>query len=129
MAKKAAFISFDYDNDEFLRTGLVAQAKNPDSPFDIADRSIKEPLDGNWKEKAKGRIQRADLVIVLCGEKTHTAAGVASELKLAQELRKPYFLLKGYKDKNCTKPTPALSTDMIHDWTWPNLKALIDNAR
>lgn len=87
MGKKAAFISFDYDNDEFLRTALVEQARNPDSPFDIIDRSIKEPLDGDWKEKAKGRIRRADVMIVLCGESTHAAAGVAAEVKLAQEVK------------------------------------------
>lgn len=129
MAKKAIFISFDYDNDEFLRTALVGQSKHPDSPFDISDRSIKEPLDGNWKEKAKGRIERADLMIVLCGEKTHMAAGIAAEVKLAQELEKPYFLLWGYSDKTCTKPITALSTDKIYKWTWDNLKALIDGAR
>lgn len=68
MAKKAAFISFDYDNDEFLRTALVGQSNLPDSPFTFYDRSLKEHLTGDWKAKVKGRIQRADLVIVLCGE-------------------------------------------------------------
>jgi hypothetical protein len=129
MAKKATFISFDYDNDEFLKTALVGQADNEDSPFSIADRSIKEALDGNWKEKAKGRIQRAELMIVICGENTHTATGVSAELKIAQELGKPYFLLKGYKEKTCTRPTQALSTDQIYNWTWPNLKTLIDGGR
>ena len=129
MAKKAAFISFDYDNDEFLRTALVGQAKNSDSPFDIIDRSVKEPLDGDWKAKVKGRIQRADIVIVICGEKTHTASGVSIELQFAKEMNKPHFLLKGYPDKNCTKPTAASSTDKIYDWTWPNLKLLVGGSR
>ena len=129
MTKKSAFISFDYENDEFLRTALVGQAKNPDSPFEIVDRSVKEPLTGDWKEKVKGRIQRSDIVIVLCGEKTHTASGVAVELKIAQDIQKPYFLLKGYSDKNCTWPTSALSTDKMYNWTWPNLKLLIGGNR
>jgi integrase len=42
MALTSTFISFDYDHDEDLKTLLVGQAKNPDSPFWIADQSIKE---------------------------------------------------------------------------------------
>ncbi len=129
MASKATFISFDAEHDEFLKVALVGQADNPDSPFAITDRSIKEPLDGNWKEKARGRIQRADLMIVLCGVNTHTATGVAAEVRLAQETSTPYFLLRGYPDKICTKPTTALPSDKIYDWTWPNLKLLIGGSR
>jgi hypothetical protein len=38
------FTSFDFDHDESLRNLLVGQARNPDSPFEIADWSVKEPL-------------------------------------------------------------------------------------
>lgn len=129
MAKKSAFISFDYDHDEFLRTALVGQAKNTDSPFEIIDRSVKEHLVSDWKSKVKGRIQRADLVIVLCGKYTHLASGVSTELQIAKDLYKPYFLLWGYSDKTCTKPTTADATDKIYKWTWDNLKSLIGGAR
>src|SRR5690349_15488528 len=129
MAKKRAFISFDYDNDEGIKHMLAGQAKLPDSPFDFTDASVKEPLTGDWQAKVKRRLGNCDVMIVLCGTSTHTATGVAAELKIAQELRLPYFLLAGYADKNCTKPTSALSTDSIYNWTWPNLKALIDGAR
>ena len=47
MAKKRVFISFDYDNDSDLKTLLVGQAKNPDSPFEITDMSIKETISEN----------------------------------------------------------------------------------
>lgn len=129
MAKKTAFISFDYDNDEFLRTALVGQAEHPNSPFEIIDRSVRAPLLGDWKAKVRERIRRADLVIVLCGLNTHTASGVAIELQFAKDLGKPYFLLKGYKDKNCTWPSNAESHDKMYEWTWPNLTALIGGAR
>lgn len=128
MDKKAAFISFDYDHDEFLRTAIVGQSQLEDSPFSISDRSVKEHLTGDWKEKVKGRIQRADLVIVMCGEHTHEAAGVSVELQIAKDLKKPYFLLKGYKDKTCTKPTSGAS-DTLYNWTWDNLKLLIHGNR
>lgn len=129
MAKKRVFISFDFDHDEDLRNLLVGQAKNPDSPFDIADWSVKEPLSGDWKEQVRGRIRRTDLTIVICGEWTHTATGVAEELKITREEGKPYFLLWGRSDKVCKKPTSALPSDKIYKWTWDNLKALIGGAR
>jgi len=125
MAKKRVFISFDYDNDKFLKVALVEQANNEDSPFELADHSIKESLSGDWKEKAKVRIKKTDLMIVICGENTHTATGVSAELKIAQDHAVPYFLLKGYSDKICLKPTAALYTDKVYPWTWSNLKALV----
>ena len=43
MANKVrTFISFDYDNDKNIKAMLVGQAKNPDTPFEIADWSVKE---------------------------------------------------------------------------------------
>ena len=47
MSKIRVFTSFDYDHDEDLRTLLVGQAKNPDSPFEMADWSVKEPMTGD----------------------------------------------------------------------------------
>ena len=127
--KKATFISFDFDHDEFLRTALAGQAKHENSPFDIIDRSVKSAMVGDWKAKVQGRISRADLVIVICGENTHTAHGVSIELEIAKHLRKPFFLLKGYKNKNCTCPTSATSEDKMYEWTWENLNLLINGAR
>jgi len=129
MAGKRAFISFDFDHDEDLRTLLVGQAKNPDTPFEITDWSVKEAMTGDWKEKARRRIRQVDLVIVVCGEYTHTATGVSAELNIARDEKKPYFLLWGRKDKTCTKPTAAAATDKIYTWSWDGLKALIGGAR
>lgn len=129
MALKRAFISFDFDHDEDLRTLLAGQAKHPDSPFEIKDRSLKEPLTGDWKEKVRRRMDNVDVVIVICGEYTHTASGVAAELTIAREARKPYFLLWGRSERACTKPKTALDSDKIYKWTWENLKNLIGGAR
>jgi len=129
MAGKRVFISFDYDHDEDLRNLLVGQAKNPDTPFQIADWSVKEMMTGNWQEKVRTRIRQTELLIVICGEYTHTATGVSVELTIGRSEQKPYFLLEGRNGKNCTKPTAALSTDKIYRWTWDNLKLLIGGAR
>lgn len=129
MARKRAFISFDYDHDLDLKTMLVGQARHDDTPFDIADFSIKEHLSGDWKAKARTRIKGCDVVIVICGESTHTATGVSAELAIAQEERVSYFLLWGRNGKQCYKPTAAGSADKVYEWTWDNLKALINGAR
>jgi len=126
---KSAFISFDYDHDNLLPMFLSGQAKHEDSPFEIENRSVKKHLTGDWKTKVKGRIQRADLVIVICGEHTNTASGVAAELQIAKDLGKPYFLLIGYSGKTCTWPTTADENDKMYDWTWDNLKLLIGGKR
>jgi len=127
--KKRVFISFDVDHDEGTKKMLVGQAKLPDSPFDFTDASVKEPLTGDWEEKVRRRMTNIDVMIVLCGEHTHTASGVKAEVGIAQEKDTPYFLLAAYADKTCTKPTSAKSSDKVYKWTWDNLKALIGGSR
>ena len=129
VAKKRVFISFDYDNDEGAKTMLAGQAKLADSPFDFKDASVKEHLTGDWKEKVKRRMDNVDVVVVLCGAHTQTAAGVAAELEIAREKQKPYFLLAAYSDKSCSKPKSAAATDKLYKWTWDNLKSLIGGGR
>jgi len=129
MAKKRVFISFDYDHDLDLKNLLIGQAKNEDSPFEIADFSIKEAISEDWKKKARTRIKGCDVVAVICGEETDTASGINAEVKIAQEEKVDYFLLWGRKDKTCKKPTAAKSTDKIYKWTWDNLKVLIGGTR
>lgn len=129
MAKKRVFTSFDFDHDDDLQNLLVGQSKNPDSPFELADWSLKEPLTGDWKEKIRTRIKKCDLVIVMCGEHTDKATGVNAELRITQDEEIHYFLLYGRSEKTCVKPTAAKSDDKMYKWTWDNLKTLIGGAR
>lgn len=129
MAKVRVFTSFDFDNDEDLRNLLVGQSRHPDSPFELSNWSVNEPMTGNWKDKVRTRIRQVQLVLVLCGEWTHTANGVSVELEIAREEGKPYFLLAGRKDKTNRKPKSAYSTDKMYNWTWDNLRALVGGAR
>ncbi len=128
MALKRAFISFDYDNDFFLKEALVGQSRHPDSPFNIADHSIKEPS-SDWREKARLRIRRCDIVIVICGQHTSRASGVAEEIEIAREERVPYILLAGHSDQPVTPPRSARESDKIYQWTWSNLRLLIGGER
>ena len=127
--KKRVFISFDYGHDEGAKIMLAGQAKLPDSPFDFTDASVKDHLTGDWKDKVRRRMDNIDVVVVLCGEYTDKASGVAAELMIAQEKDKSYFHLTAYPDKTCTKPSSAKSGDKVYKWTWDNLKKLIDGGR
>ena len=129
MAKKRVFTSFDFDHDSDLRIMLIGQANNTDSPFELSDWSVKEPITGDWKEKVRTRIKSTDLMIVICGEHTDAATGVSAELSIAQEEKKPYFLLNGRADKTCKKPKAAKDSDKIYKWNWENLKNLIGGGR
>ncbi|MFI2220937.1 TIR domain-containing protein [Rhodococcus sp. NPDC019627] len=121
------FVSFDYDNDARLKDLLIGQARHDDSPFEVADWSIKTASPG-WRDDARSRIRRADQVIVLCGRNTSSATGIDVEMRITREEGTPYFLLAGYQTGSL-KPSAALSTDKLYNWTWPNLKALINGAR
>ncbi|MCT7657639.1 hypothetical protein [Mycobacterium deserti] len=122
------YTSFDYDHDATLKNFLVGQSRLPDSPFEISDWSIKVASPG-WKAEARRRIRASDTVAVICGQFTHTAVGVATEVQIAREESIPYFLLKGYRDRTCYKPTTALPADQIYPWTWDNLKILVGGGR
>lgn len=126
---KRVFTSFDFDHDEDLRNLLVGQSKHPDTPFTMADWSVKEHMTGDWEEKVRRRIRSVDQLVVLCGNHTHQATGVSVELLIAREEKIPYFLLWGRSETQCFKPASALSTDAIYKWTWPNLKSLIGGSR
>jgi len=127
--KTKIFVSFDFDHDEDLKNLFIGQAKHDDTPFEVIDMSVKQELSGDWKEKARQKIKKVDCVVVICGERTHIANGVAAELKMAQEENKSYFLLKGRREKNCTKPTSSKSSDSIYIWTWDNVAKLLKGQR
>ena len=127
--KKRAFISFDLDHDEDKKVLLTEQAKLPDSPFEVTDTSVRGHLIDDWEAKIRHRIDNTDVVVVLCGEHAFLAKGVAEELTIAQEKNKPYFLLGAYANRTCTKPTSAMPSDKVYEWTWDNLKTLIKGWR
>lgn len=127
--KKKVFISFDFDNDQHLKNFLLGQAKNSKSFFSFSDKSFNRHVNGDWKKVARNKIRKSDLILFMCGEKTHTATGVTAELEIAKELGKPCYFLKGYKDKRCTLPKGASewSTD-VTDWTWKNIETILRNT-
>lgn len=123
MAKKKVFISFDFDNDKFLKDSIIGQAKNADSPFEVSDWSMKEAAkETEWEKKAQNRILRSDIVLVMVGEKTHKASGVLKEIKMARDGDIKIVQVKGYPNKNCPQVQGA---GKYYRWTWGNLRQLL----
>jgi hypothetical protein len=127
--KTKVFISFDFDHDQDLKNLFAGQAQHDDTPFEISDLSVKQALFGDWRAKVRQRISNAEQVVVICGEYTHTATGVSDELRMAQELNKPYFLVKGRSNKNCSWPSGSKSSDKMYNWTWENISLLLQGNR
>ncbi len=121
--KKNVFVSFDFENDRVLKDFIIGQSKNPDSPFEVTDVSLKEAApEKDWEEKAKAKIKSADIVIVMVGPSTHKASGVLKEVKMANELKKKVIQLIGYKNGNYTRVEGA---GILYSWDWENLKELL----
>ena len=123
MSKTKAFVSFDFDNDKKLKEFIIGQSKNSESPFEVADWSMKEAApQRNWVDEAESRIKRSDLVLVMVGPETHKAPGVLKEVEMAQRNNIRIVQVIGYKDGNYTAVPNA---GRLYSWNWDNLKKLL----
>lgn len=125
MTRKRAFISFDFDNDKAYRDLLVGQAKNPSSPIDIADWSVKEAFDNKWKTQCREKIKKSQIVIQLVGKNTHNALGADWEVKCAKEENIPVFGIYINKNDKGIIP-PSLKGSTVIDWTWDGIASTIE---
>ena len=118
------FASFDQDRDADLHALLTHQSSGPDSPFEIADWSgrVPAPTAEVGGASLELRLERVDALIVLCGEHTESSVAVSLELRTAQELGKPYFMIWGRRGLTCTKPLGARPGDSMYTWIWTLLK-------
>lgn len=123
MVKKRVFVSFDFDNDKVLKDFIIGQSKNPDSPFEITDASIKEAApEKDWLERAEARIKGSDRVLVMVGSQTYKAPGVLKEVELARKWNIPIAQVIGYKDGNYS---PVPGAGHLYQWNWDNLKSFL----
>jgi hypothetical protein len=127
MVKRTVYIAFDYD-DLGVKQSMIAEAQRPDCPWRLVDNSISAGLPDRWAAEARRLISEAECVIVLCGEQTHQATGVAVEVQLAQELGRPYFLLSGTRRGAPTRPRHARGDDKIWTYRWPTVLTLLSGG-
>ena len=122
--RKKVFISFDFDNDKFLKDSFIGQCKLNQSPFEVIDYSLKEASkEKEWEEKARKKIEQADLIIVMLGTETHKASGVLKEIAIAKTLKKKVIQLIGHKDGQYKRIKGA---GHLYHWKWENLKKVLD---
>lgn len=122
MAKRI-FISFAKE-DEKYRDFLVGQAKNPASPFEFVDMSVKEPWDNEWKTKCKTKIKSCDGMIALISKTTKDASGACWEIRCAIEEGIPVRGMYIHND-SCTIPL-ALEGKMVVNWGWDNISNFLE---
>lgn len=124
MAKTKIFVSFDFDNDRALRDLIIGQARLPESPFEVADHSLKEASrEVLWERKARAAIGRADKFVVMLGPRTRLARGVKKEVAMALMLNKPRFQIIGYTDGSRTWAVPG--GGHVYRWNWETLETLL----
>lgn len=124
MAKVRVFLSFEFDRDEELHRNFYAQADRGDSCHDIEDCSLNEQYrpDDRWLNKARNKIKRSDIVIVIAGYDSHNAPGVIKEVGEANKMGKPIFQIKP-KTRNVGNVKGA---GVVIPWKWDLIDAKID---
>ena len=122
--KKRVFVSFDFDNDKTLKDFIIGQARNSDSPFDVADHSLKEAApQKDWEKKARAAISRSDVFLVMLGPRTKFASGVRKEVKMANDLKKSRYQIIGYSGGSAD--WRVTDGGRVYKWNWDNLKKLL----
>ncbi len=111
-------------HDKKLKDFIIGQSRLEDSPFEVADHSLKEAApEKTWLEKARAAISRSEVFIVMLGSKTKNAPGVLKEVKIANKLEKKKFQIIGYKDGSENWAVPG--GGRVYRWNWENLKKLL----
>jgi hypothetical protein len=126
MKKKRIFIAFAVE-DKTIRDLLVGQSKNPNSPFEFVDMSVKEPWDNNWKTNCRSRIKGCDGVIALISRNTAKAEGALWEIKCAQEGKIPLIGVYCYPDDRQSVLPEILAGIKVIDWSWDKIAKFIDS--
>lgn len=128
MSDVRVFLSFDVEHDSDLSVLLSEQSRRGGSGFLVSARSEAGELSDRWCEATRRRIREADQVILICGEHTSDSIRMNSEMGIAQEEQKPYFLLWGRRELMCTMPARASRTESMYSWSWEILLQQISEA-
>lgn len=117
MAHIRIFVSFDQEHDSDLYEQLLEESLRSASGFEVSACSEPGRMSGPSQHAMRQRIASADEVVVICGEHTAESERIDTELRIAQEEKKPYFLLWGRREGMCTRPPTARPSDSMYSWT------------
>ena len=119
------FVSYDREHDGDLHDRLVEQASKSTSGFEISARSRDRAPTDLWDEGLRREMREADEVIIICGEHSNCSERMGTELRIAREEERPYFLLWGRRELMCTKPAAAKPAEGMYSWTLEILQSQI----
>jgi MTH538 TIR-like domain (DUF1863) len=119
--KKVVFVAFAIE-DERQRDFLKGQSLHPRAPYEFVDMSVKEPYDGNWKDRVRTRIRRSQGVIVLVSKNSLASGGQKWEIQCAKEEGRPIRGIWAYKDDRIQ--LSGMSTVV---WSDANISSFIDS--
>jgi hypothetical protein len=125
--KIRVFVSYDREHDGDLHELLAEQASKAASGFEIT--AVSRGRAPEREDALRREIRDVDEVIIICGEHTQDSERVGNELRIAQEEKRPYFLLWGRREMMCTRPTTAKPADSMYSWTWEILREQILSLR
>ncbi len=120
------FISFDYDYNHTHKLLFVGQAKNGNTPFNIADWSSKEELpQASWERLISSKIAMCDIMIVLVGKNAARATGVIKEINMALAHNVPFFGVYVDGAHSGTALPTGLARNRVIDWAWDTISNAI----
>lgn len=129
MANPRAFISFDFDNNIAEKYLFAGQAKNSRTPFNIEDWSSKTHLpQREWERLINEKINKCNMLIVLVGEKTHSATGVKKEILFAIANDVPVFGVYVGDATASTSLPDGLRRSRTIEWGWEEIADMIDQC-
>jgi antiphage defense system Thoeris ThsB-like protein len=118
------FISFDYDRDRGVAALLGGQLRGS-SRFRVQNWSMKEAAPQRlWKDEARRRMNRSDVVLVVVGSQTHRAPGVLAEVAMARAARPPVPIRQviGYRNLS---PSRVPNAGRLYRWGQENLAQIL----
>ena len=121
--RKRVFISFAVE-DAAYRNLLVGHARNPATPFDFIDYSVKEHWDEKWKTNCRTRVKGCDGMIALMSKNTANASGQLWEIQCAYDEGVPTMLM--WIDEKRPRLPALVSNRRINVWSWANLETFVD---
>jgi hypothetical protein len=116
MSSVRIFLSFDVEHDGDLCDLALDPSSRGSAGFVVTARSRAGEVTDRWRDVTRREIRNSDQVIVLCGEHTRESAAMDAELCIAQEEEKPFFLLWGRRDRDCTMPERVQRTACMYRW-------------
>ncbi len=126
MSKLRAFISFAAE-DARIRDLFVGQGKHSDTPWAIADWSLRLPFTEKWKTQTRSRIKRCHAVIQLVGATTFLADGAIWEVECAKQEGIPAFGVWINRPPRPPIPSCFNRNNMI-PWTWDGIAEMIEKV-